>query len=270
MSKTDVMIDEFLDKYFSNEWSKYRSKEITKEKSKEIIKLEWKNSKNFPFTDYSKTLTEQWYDYLSQDVYNDKYFFALLYFCWLKYSRKYINDIYRNPLFSELRQVDNVFDLGNGVGYSTSQLCDIFQYSKVYATNIRNTEQWRFNEYLIDVRKSKNEHYYTLFEDFNELKEIGEITESENLVFASEFFEHLYEPMIYLKQIVDILSPKYFILANSFNTYSVGHYREYKVDDVIVKQEYMTKLFNNGLKLLGYEQLKVGLWNNRPNIWKKT
>lgn len=263
------MIENFLDDYFSDEWSQYRNKDITRETSREIIEMECKNTRGFPNTEYGRILTEQWYNNLSQEVYNDKYFFTLLYFCWLKYSRKYINDIYKNTFFSQLRQVDNVFDIGNGIGYSTIQLCEIFgEDTNIYATNIRNTEQWKFNEYLM-TKKNKG---YTLFENFEELKEIDKmlkVSSQQNLIFASEFFEHLYEPIIYLEKMINILSPKYLIIANSFNTYSVGHYNEYRVDNTIVKSDIMTKIFNNKLKSLGYTQIKIGLWNNRPNIWEK-
>lgn len=273
--KVNVLIDEFLDKYFSQEWSQYRSgKDISREKSKEIIQMEWKLGREncFPNTEYGISLTKEWYNSLSQEVYNDKYFFTLLYFCWLKYSRKYINDIYRNPFFSVLgKQVDNVFDIGNGLGYSTLQLCDIFpENTKIFATNIRNTDQWNFNNYLI---KSSGKKSYTLFEDFNEIlfekEEEKYFKSSKNLIFASEFFEHLYEPIDYLEKIINILSPKYLIIANSFNTHSVGHYNEYKVNGVIVKSNVMTKIFNDRLKSLGYTQVKIGLWNNRPNIWER-
>ena len=80
--------------------------------------------------------------------------------------------------------------------------------------------------------------------------------------------EHFKEPIEELKKIL-ALNPKLIILANSFNTKAIGHFTNYIVDDVIIPQDKISRIFNTYLRNNSWKQLKLGLWNNKPSIWKK-
>ena len=66
-------------------------------------------------------------------------------------------------------------------------------------------------------------------------------------------------------------NPKYLILANAFNTRSVGHFIKYKQGGVTcLDQKEATKHFNYRLReMYGYKKLYLGFWNDRPNVWER-
>ncbi len=59
------------------------------------------------------------------------------------------------------------------------------------------------------------------------------------------------------------------IVANSFNTWGMGHFINYDVYGTIVSQEKISKMFNQHLKRRQYENIKCGIWNNKPIVWKR-
>ena len=58
------------------------------------------------------------------------------------------------------------------------------------------------------------------------------------------------------------------ILANSFGTEAVGHFKEYLVDDKQINEKKIGRLFNSHLRKNGFEKLKLNFWNDRPCVWK--
>jgi hypothetical protein len=72
-----------------------------------------------------------------------------------------------------------------------------------------------------------------------------------------------------LIDIIEICDPKYLLIANSFNSISIGHFNAYKHNNDLINAKDMSRLFNNTLRDCGYIKVKTGLWNNRPSYWKK-
>jgi len=208
----------------------------------------------------AKELTAQWYDELSKEnidysVYDDDYYFTDLWNCWVTYSRSYLRSIVKSQskLFSN---INSVIDLGCGIGYTTSALKQIFPKAKVYGTNLKDTKQWKFCEYM------SKKYSFTLLSDDHDLNNI-------DLVFASEYFEHIVKPIDHIQDVVEKLSPKYLIIANAFNTHSIGHFNEYIFNDERFCQSVMQKKFDKLLKVYNYAKVKTGFWNNRPTVWEK-
>ena len=101
------------------------------------------------------------------------------------------------------------------------------------------------------------------------VEDVAEIPEKGGLVFASEYFEHFLDPIMHVEHIVEHIDPKYFVIANAFNTWSIGHFEIYENHGEPVPQNKISRMFNNKLRELGYSQVKTGLFNNKPTLWKK-
>jgi len=220
--------------------------------------------------EHFETLTNRWYDELDNNdvnsayqVYNDEYYFTDIWNCFVQYSRRYLRDIARPCLdngksFVEMTQdAKIVVDVGCGIGYSTSVLTELYPNASVYGSNLKNTKQWKFCEMM-------SSRY-----GFNMIESVSEIKSEADIVFASEYFEHFESPIEHLNFLTKEISPKYFVIANAFNTRSIGHFNTYKFDNMMIDQSEISKLFNKSLKNLGYERVKTKLFNNKPNIWKK-
>jgi len=212
-----------------------------------------------------KRLTEEWYHQLEngtpQDayrVYDDEYYFVDIFNCYATYSRDYIKRIIKSPTaLALLKDSKSFVDIGCGISYSTCALKQVFPNAKAYAINLRNTKQWEFCDMM-----SKTHHFHLI-------ESVDEVAGEVDFVFASEYFEHIENPTRHFQEIVDKIQPKYFIIANAFNTWSIGHYKTYVYDHTTVDQSKISKLFNRYIRLNGYEKVNCNLWNNKPTIWKK-
>jgi 2-polyprenyl-3-methyl-5-hydroxy-6-metoxy-1,4-benzoquinol methylase len=212
-------------------------------------------------------LTIDWYRYLNDNdmenafsVYNDDYYFIDIFNCFTTYSRDYIKRVIKSSAYNELMKCKSFIDIGCGVSFSTCSLKQTFPHMKGYAVNLKDTKQWKFCEVMA------KRHHFKLIDDFSN---IGQI----DIVFASEFFEHILDPIEYVDNVLTKLKPKYLIIANSFNTWSIGHYEKYSLKsffgDIIVPQDRMSKLFNDHMRNENYIDLDCEMWNNKPKIWKK-
>jgi hypothetical protein len=105
--------------------------------------------------------------------------------------------------------------------------------------------------------------------DFNLIESVHEVGHNVDFVFASEYFEHIQNPTKHIKEIIDAISPKYFIIANAFNTHSIGHFKTYEYEDEIVDQSKISAIFNKFLVKSGYEKVLCKMWNNKPTIWRR-
>jgi hypothetical protein len=188
-------------------------------------------------------LTDEWYGTFSLDIYHKPTHFIGLIDCYLKYSRKYIRELTKLNL-----KINSFVDVGCGLGYSTMALKQVYPNAQSYGTNLKNS-QWKFCETL----------------DFN-LKESVDGIGHVDMVFASEYFEHIKEPLAHLKTILDETTPKYLVIANSFNTRSAGHYRIYHAG---INESKMSRIFNNFVKDNGFKKFDTGFWNCRPTVWEK-
>ena len=216
-------------------------------------------------------MENKWYDALNKDtidysVYDDDYYFTDLWSCWIIYSRDYLRNIIKINSLNEktsilalLSGINSVIDLGCGISYTTATLKQIFSRAKVFGTNIVDTKQYAFCKFM-------SKKY-----DFNVIPDISYCSNTNiDLVFASEYFEHIERPLEHLQDVINKLHPKYFLIANAFNTRSIGHFYNYKHYGGIIRQENISKLFNKLLVRNKYRKIKTKLWNNKPNLWQKT
>lgn len=210
-------------------------------------------------------LTKEWYKHLHDEnmvdafaVYNDDYYFIDIFLCYTTYSREYIKKIIKHAKFAELAACDSIIDIGCGIGYSTATLKQIMPNVKAYAVNLKDTKQWKFCEIMA------KRHDFQLIDDIDKAGKV-------DIVFASEFFEHISNPIAYIDNIVKSLDPKYMIIANSFGTWSIGHFENYWHEHArrTISQNKMEKEFNKYLKYLGFINVGDKIWNNKPKIWQK-
>ena len=224
---------------------------------------------------FSSRLEKQWYDALKNNkidysVYEDPNYWIDTWCCWKMYSRNYLKILTKKshlkhynleiPLYEFLDDIKTVIDMGNGLGYSTAVLKELFNDKKVYGYNISGTTQYKFNELLGE------KYNFQMVDDYSNLGKI-------DLIFASEYFEHFERPIEHMEDVVKKLQPKYLIIANSFNTKSIGHFITYKHDngffDEDIDQTKISRRWIKELKNLGYEKLKVNIFNNTPSIYRK-
>lgn len=215
-------------------------------------------------------LETQWYASLQRgqpdySVYNHDYFISDLWACWIIYSRKHLLSLLSSKaLPNDSRMLRDIFssyitsvaDLGCGFGYTTATLKEMFPLANVYGTNLIDTLQWRVAT-LLGQR-----------EDFDIVQDV--IDRRIDCVFASEFFEHLLDPVAYLETLITHCAPSIFILANSFSARSIGHFNEYQYREKRIANTAIGRLFNRVLRENGYRMLKTRLWNNRPSIWLRS
>jgi hypothetical protein len=212
--------------------------------------------KTYPKNDWHISILEIWNDTYDYSVYNDEYYFCEVWFSWSKYARKYINQLIKCDYTNNfLKNNNSCLDLGNGLGLSSIYLKQQFNNLKVYGSNIKDTTQWNYN--LQNTKK----YDYDMISDLNELDNI-------DIIFASEYFEHIQNPIEHLKEVLK-LNPKMLVIANSFNTIAIGHFREYIINDELINEKLISRKFNKYLRDNGYTAKKLKFWNNRPAVWVK-
>ena len=209
-------------------------------------------------------LEKIWYDSLNDkidySVYADDFYFAEVWKCWILYSRKYLKDIQKpNSLFDisiykDMSNVDSVLDLGCGMGYTTAFLKKLFSDAKVIGTNLENTLQFKLASQLGTTY------------DFKIMEELPD--SNMDLIFASEYFEHIERPIEHLKEVLEKNKPTHLLIANTFNQPAIGHFINYKDGNDVLNGKETSKVFNETLKNYGYKKIKTKLWNQRPNYWK--
>jgi len=214
-----------------------------------------------------KRIENQWYVELEKgkmdySVYDDEYYFIDLIACFVCYSRSYLRTIENHKsydgntsLFEFLGDIESVVDLGCGMGYTSAFLKELWPDAEVYGTNLKDTKQYRFCEGV-------SSRY-----GFSIVQDTSHVGKDVDFVFASEYFEHIENPMEHLDEVLRDLNPKYLFIANSFNTHSIGHFIEYKHEGIGIPQENISRIFNKSLVDKGYEKVKTKVWNNKPTLW---
>lgn len=234
-----------------------------------ILNAMSKHSSHKDLDSYFKKIEDLWYESLKTGVpdyelYNEDYYFTDLFSCFIVYSRKYIRSLKKNIfkdsgviVYDVLKNYNTIIDLGCGIGYSTAALKQMFPHAELLATNLEDTKQFEFCKY-------NSEKY-----DFKLYPEVKKVGKNVDMVFASEYFEHIENPLEHLNEIIDCLNPKCFVTANAFNTHALGHFDEYKNNGEIICQSKISKMFNDLLKERGYIKQKTNFWNNRPSVFIK-
>lgn len=203
-------------------------------------------------------LEEDWYAALQRgapryEVYADRRYLAESWACWQAYSRRYLRAILPRI---DARRSWTVLDLGCGIGFSTSAFARALPHATVIGTNIRDTPQWRANEWLAQRDGWRVEE---------ELTDVA----PRALVFASEYFEHFQRPVDHLREILR-LRPSVLYVANTFGQPSIGHFPFYGVDGLSCDGRATSRRCGAELRRQGYQKVKLGIWNERPSCWIDT
>lgn len=203
-------------------------------------------------TRWFNSLDDQQPDYT---IYADETYFMEVWACWEIYSRQYLKAIHKNS--NEFVDIKTVLDLGCGVGLSTASLSEIFPTAKVIGTQLNQSEQWLICEQLT---------YKYNFDLREHSLDLGQ----QDLIFASEYFEHFERPIEHLLDILHYNTPKMLLIANSFGTVGIGHFKVYKHLDELIDWKIMSKRFNKVMRDNNYRlSSTLHFWNNRPAVWVK-
>jgi hypothetical protein len=220
----------------------------------------------------AQKLEQQWYaslpDMPDYSVYMGKEILTDIWACWVAYSREYLRCMqnprgilscdmtHRYSIIEELGSPEIIADLGCGIGYTSAALSQLFPQSKVYATNLVGSAQFKV------CQKMAGTHKFSLAGSVEELPNIS-------CVFASEYFGHFESPVEHLKEVL-AKTPKHLIIANAFSSKSLGHFDRYKIDGKWVEGKKVGRVFNQYLRQSGYEKIPTICWNDRPTVWVKT
>lgn len=195
-------------------------------------------------------------------VYDDDVYMNEVFICWKEYSRRYLlllkKYLLREDCEINKTDVKSILDLGCGCGFSTIGLKAIFQDATVSATNLKETLQYAINVHVTD--NIDDIHIY----DENEAFSLNHV----DMVFASEFFEHLTNPIEYLTKLIKTYRPKYFVFANTFGQMALGHFNYYFDDGCEYVGKQVSRKFNKVLRENGYVKVETGFFNHRPSIFK--
>lgn len=213
-------------------------------------------------------LENRWYSSLQKDqfnpdysVYGSIYYFCEAWYCWKIASRITLvsmTKISKNlgkSIIDDMSDVTSIVDLGCGSGYTTSALTELFPGAYVTGTNFEDSYQYK-------IALELGTQY-----GFQMLPEVQNYSD---LVFASEYFEHILDPIGHLKHVLDVCEPKYVITANTFSQPAIGHFNKYVLNGLLVSGATISREFGKTMRARGYKHIDANCWNNRPMYWKKT
>lgn len=214
-------------------------------------------------------LFRRWFDSLERGepdfgIYADDGYLGEAWACWKDYSRKYILQLPKatktlpRGLAAELGDFGLVVDVGCGLGLSTAALAVLYGGARIVGTNVPGSSQW-----VIAERLSRSYG----FELTGDPAGLGGGARA--LLFASEYFEHFFDPLEELDRCLRGVEPAAVICANAFTATAPGHFFKYSAYGVPVSGKEIGKHFRELMALRGYRVLKTGFWNNRPAVWVK-
>jgi len=209
-------------------------------------------------------LERRWYNSLvngSPDytVYNDPFYLCDLWLCWKLYSRKGLIDVTNPKLnpYADKYTGMSVLDLGCGLGITSALLMERIISSRVVGTNLIETFQY-------PVIQRLGLHYG--FDVAETSLNLGHF----DIIFASEYFEHIETPIKHLQELIEANTPSWVICANGFNGRAIGHFTHYHHLGIQYPASEMSRMFNSELLSCGFDKVKTTIWNNRPAVWHRT
>lgn len=236
--------------------------------AKEIVKYINKKPYNLKLINKWKSIESRWYTSLSNQpdysVYTDDLYISELWSCYQVYSKGYLRNLNSEktlvgniPIKRYLNNygVKEIYDLGCGFGFTTAGLKAIFPTAEVYGTNIINSLQYKVAEAV-----GKRFNFCVNDKLSNNIKKI-------DLIFASEYFEHIEDPITELIEVLE-KKPKHLLIANAFGARAIGHFTSYRYKNSQFDPEQIKSMFNDTMKHFGYSKIKTTLWNNRPTLWR--
>lgn len=225
--------------------------------SSEIESLCWQMTKHY--RERSTTQTEfeaKWHKSVQSgnpdfSIYDGARYVPEATACFLVYAKRYIKTATK---FIEGKwPVNEVWDLGCGIGASTALLKLLFPMANVFGTQLKS-EQRKIAEAF------GQECGFKIMDSMCGKKD--------SIVFMLDYLEHFESPTEHLQTIIS-QKPKLLVMANSFGATAVGHFPEYKIDDSVFTNKETGRHFAQWLKKNGYKRVETGFYNNRPAIWER-
>jgi SAM-dependent methyltransferase len=216
----------------------------------------------------NQELEQRWYASLAAGapdyaVYDSDLYLADLWACWIVYSRRYLLGLRtatveeHGALRAHIGALRSIVDLGCGFGYTTAALAGMYPDATITGTNLEDIKQTRLALLL-------GKHYR-----FAVVPRIDAIPAPVDLIFASEYFEHLPAPVDHLRDVLERLEPRALLIANTFGARSIGHFDRYCVAGQQLDGRATARAFSGLLRQSGYRQIETSLWNSRPAYWRR-
>lgn len=215
----------------------------------------------------NQELERRWYDALARGrpdwgIYGDDRYLGDLWACWIVYSRQYLRNVVApsslppDGVAASLGRVRRIADLGCGIGFTTAALTEMFPGAEAWGTNLEGIRQ------TMVAKQMGRLHGFQVVATIEQVPHV-------DLVFASEYFEHMPRPLDHLDDVLRLLQPRALLVANTFTSRSPGHFDRYRVNGDMLPGKTTSKLFNNLLRVSGYTKVETKLWNSRPALWMK-
>ena len=209
--------------------------------------------------DRLRDLEHYWYATLDvgapdYGVYSSPLYLAEAWACYVIYSRKNLRSIRASRILDDLGEIQSIVDLGCGLGFTTAALSESFPDARIVGTNVEGSPQTLVARFLSDF------YNYTVSESY-----AGPV----DVLFASEYFEHFPAPIGRLRHELALAEPRALIVANTFTSPSIGHFRTYLHEGEEINGRATARAFSATLRDAGYEKAETGFWNNRPAVWKR-
>lgn len=254
-------MEEFADKYCGNIKGFNRHRFV-----KETVALKRQIRGGDSVAPFHQKLLDKWTKSIfnknpDYSVYDSPAILQDIWACWTMYSRAYIKMLSEKecngvPVLEHLGEVNKILDIGNGIGYSSAALKELFPDADVIGFNMKESFQY---DICLKVASAYN------FRMMHKLESVGDV----DVLFASEYFEHHERPIEHLQEVINAVNPKHIIVANSFGTIAIGHFDAYKHGNSVLGIKQTRKAFNDFLKNHNYVKNKTSFWNDRPNFWTR-
>jgi hypothetical protein len=173
-------------------------------------------------------------------------------------------ELINRSVYSTFNNPSKVIDLGAGIGISTLDMKrDLFPYAKVYYHNLVG-QQWVFAKKLF----AHNKLDVKMVQDYST---VG----ATDIVFAFDYFEHFYKPIVELANTLNYLKPKYIMETTDFTHAFIGHFPEYNIlldgKDELIRHKKTRTYFSEYLLSNGYmlHPISATFWNGEPRIWQR-